>query len=142
MKKTLGFSKGNGEKMDNILLSGVDPIHSLYVVHLQVDKEAKITVGKLGSFTFPKGKYLYVGSAKRNIEARLKRHIKKEKSLRWHFDYLRPYGIITKVDTFSRDLSECELLERTLSETSGQLLFKGFGSSDCKCKSHLIYTKI
>ena len=48
----------------------------------------KLTVGRLGTFLFPVGRYIYTGSAKRSIEARIARHLRKKKTLRWHIDYL------------------------------------------------------
>jgi len=41
----------------------------------------------LGEFDFPAGIRLH-GSAKRNFEARIARHLRQEKTLRWHIDYL------------------------------------------------------
>ncbi|OEH92503.1 nuclease [Bacillus solimangrovi] len=115
--------------------------HSLYAIYLKLNEEHSITIGKLGTFNFPIGTYIYVGSAKRNIEARINRHLKIEKPLRWHFDYLRPYGEIIEVQTFDRTLSECGLYEKLLKVRNGTVIAKGFGSSDCYCDSHLIYVK-
>lgn len=127
--------------MEKNLLNGIDPEHSLYVLHLSLNHEANVTVGKLGLFTFPKGTYLYIGSAKRNIKARLQRHLLRDKILRWHIDYLRQFAEISKIDTFDDRFTECELLKSTLKSTNGKLLIKGFGSSDCKCESHLIFVE-
>lgn len=124
---------------ENKMLSEINPNHTLYVVHLLIDSELSVTIGKLGVFTFPKGLYLYVGSAKKNIIARLKRHLQKEKKHRWHIDYVRPYGEIIKIETYPNEMTECELLKKLQLNVNGQLLIKGFGSSDCKCRSHFIY---
>ncbi|MCJ7841927.1 GIY-YIG nuclease family protein [Lederbergia sp. NSJ-179] len=76
------------------------------------DEEA-VTIGKLGGFHFSKGYYIYVGSAKRNIQARVNRHIQMEKKKRWHIDYLRPYLQIEGVQIYPGDEGECELFQRS-----------------------------
>lgn len=122
------------------LLKKINEKHTLYSIELLVESEGQITVGKLGTFFFPKGKYIYVGSAKNNIVARVKRHFLIDKKLRWHFDYLRPIGQITNIHTYCNAITECELFEELLNEKKGIELIKGFGSSDCNCKTHLLYT--
>ena len=48
----------------------------------------RFTVGGLGTFDFPAGCYVYTGSPKRNLHARVARHHSRGKRLRWHIDYL------------------------------------------------------
>lgn len=100
-----------------------------------------VAVGKLGQFSFPAGYYVYVGSAKRNIKARINRHIDIDKKKHWHMDYLRPYLKIESVRTFAGAEGECALFNRLKEEYSGSLPANGFGSSDCKCASHLFYCR-
>lgn len=119
----------------------VDCSHTLYAIHLDVPTERMIEIGKLGTFHFEKGIYIYVGSAKRNITARIDRHKKIEKKLKWHFDYLRPYGSIIKIITYENQSGECDLAEKIRKAVGGTLPVRKFGSSDCKCFSHLIYYK-
>ena len=38
--------------------------------------------------SFKKGDYFYIGSAKGCLETRLQRHLRKEKRIFWHIDYL------------------------------------------------------
>lgn len=117
----------------------MNPNHTLYSITTMMDKDQQITIGKLGTFLFRKGMYVYVGSAKRNIEARIARHLKIEKKMRWHFDYLRPFVEIVDVQTFLGDEGECQLFERLMTEKRGMIPVVGFGSSDCKCRAHLFY---
>lgn len=114
---------------------------TLYCVKawLPEDVEA-MTVGRLGQFHFSKGYYVYVGSAKRNIRARVDRHLQMDKKKRWHIDYLRPYLEIQAVQTYSGAEGECGLFQRLRQENGGSMPVKGFGSSDCKCFSHLFYS--
>ena len=60
----------------------------LYIAIFYLPDQQTITVGQFGRFVFNRGYYFYVGSAQRNLSARLERHSKKKKSLRWHIDYL------------------------------------------------------
>ena len=59
-----------------------------YQLRIDVKRPVRIRVGRLGRFLFPAGRYVYTGSAKRNLEARIARHLRKEKALRWHIDWL------------------------------------------------------
>jgi Uri superfamily endonuclease len=114
--------------------------HTLYAIKTRMNADYEdITVGKLGSFSFQKGIYVYVGSAKRNLQSRIERHKKTEKKLRWHFDYLRPFVEIVEINTYSGEEGECELFHRLMKEANGSIPVRGFGSSDCKCSSHLFY---
>lgn len=113
--------------------------HKLYAIYLKLNDDQVISIGKLGEFSFPKGTYIYVGSAKRNLTQRINRHKKVRKKLHWHFDYLRPYGTITRIITYDQRFEECALAENIRKKVAGSIPIKGFGSSDCKCGSHLIY---
>jgi Uri superfamily endonuclease len=121
------------------MYESINPEHSLYTIYLQLTTDQPITIGKLGSFYFKKGTYIYVGSAKKNILHRIQRHKEIEKKYHWHFDYLRPYGLITKIITYDRSFTECGLADKIRKEVVGEIPVKGFGASDCKCGSHLIY---
>lgn len=121
------------------MYESINPEHSLYSIYLVLENDQIIKVGKLGEFFFKRGTYIYIGSAKRNIRQRIERHKKINKKYHWHFDYLRPNGVITKIITYDNRLGECELAEKIRKNNDGILPVKGFGSSDCNCDSHLIY---
>ena len=120
----------------------VQETDTLYAVKawLPEDRSA-ITIGKLGQFYFPKGYYVYAGSAKRNIRARVDRHLQMDKKKRWHIDYLRPYLQIEAVQTYPGLEGECGLFQRLMRENAGTMPVKGFGSSDCRCFAHLFYSE-
>ena len=114
--------------------------HSLYAISGWLDEEvAELAIGKLGIFSFRRGLYVYVGSARRNPRARIGRHLRTEKTMRWHFDYLRPHLRIVGVDTFPGDEGECRLFRRLMEACGGTVPVRGFGSSDCGCEAHLFY---
>ena len=112
-----------------------------YCLLLYADSDRDIRVGALGRFNIKKGYYVYIGSAfgPGGLKARIGRHIKKTKKLRWHIDYLRKATHIVDIK-FSTDSEKLECKwAANLAENGGTNPFKGFGSSDCKCFSHLFY---
>ena len=110
------------------------PLQS-YQLFINLSESIEIQIGKLGLFFFQKGNYVYTGSAKRNIEKRIKRHLSKDKTLHWHIDYLLSSDVSKIVKTVKSELDECDLNKKL----KGRIIVKGFGSSDCKqnCESHL-----
>jgi len=108
-----------------------------YTLLIKVPKNIEVRIGKLGKINFKKGFYAYVGSALNGLEKRIERHLRKEKKLRWHIDYLLENAEIAEViyaETDSR--TECNIAGK-LNENLESV--KKFGCSDCKCKSHLFY---
>jgi len=72
--------------------------------------------------------------------ARIRRHKRMEKTLHWHIDYLLKEATIFDVRVYPEGcLTECGLNKRVFEIKGAQLSTPGFGSSDCKCKSHLAY---
>ena len=63
-----------------------------YCLIIDISRDIKQGIGKMGELNFKKGLYIYVGSAMNNIEKRVERHIKtskgRNKILFWHIDYL------------------------------------------------------
>ena len=59
-----------------------------YVLLIELATAATIQVGRLGMLAFAKGYYAYVGSALGGLEQRIDRHLRTEKKLFWHIDYL------------------------------------------------------
>lgn len=95
----------------------------------------RLQIGKLGVFNFPAGFYIYTGSAKKNIGARVQRHVCREKKLRWHIDYLLTSPAVQIIDIYYYTETECVIHQ----QSAGQILIPHFGASDCRnhCGSHL-----
>ncbi|MGC8811996.1 MAG: GIY-YIG nuclease family protein [Candidatus Aenigmatarchaeota archaeon] len=113
-----------------------------YLLFIKLEKDERIKIGKLGSFDFKKGFYVYSGSALKNLEARVKRHAQKKKKFFWHIDYLlnsKKAKIVSILAIESKKRIECKLNKIVSSLPGAKFLVKKFGSSDCKCKSHLVY---
>jgi histidyl-tRNA synthetase len=86
--------------------------------------------------TLTPGRYLYCGSAKGpgGLRARLARHMRPGKSIRWHIDRLTEAGAVPGAWAFP-DGDECALAA-ALAHLPAPV--PGFGSSDCpRCRSHL-----
>lgn len=102
--------------------------------------ECTITIGRLGIFTFPAGYYLYLGSAHSGLWPRLQRHLRREKKLRWHIDYLRRQAQVIEVwYLVSAEPVECLWAQAAATMLGAWIPVPGFGSSDCRCRSHLIH---
>lgn len=111
----------------------------LYIIWLQLGAPCRVRVGALGELSFDTGVYAYVGSAQRNRSARIRRHLRREKPLRWHFDYLRPHGSVLAVSLADgAKTGECELAARLLAEANAAIAHPRFGASDCRCPAHLL----
>ncbi len=91
---------------------------------------------------FKKGDYIYIGSAKGCLEVRLRRHLKKDKKSFWHIDYLleNKKTKILQIWIIPKSI-ECKTAYVFNEEHTCEIVKKGFGSSDCKCVSHLFYIK-
>lgn len=112
----------------------------LYIAIFKLHKKCRITVGKLGTYSFQSGWYFYAGSAKKNLIARLDRHSIKDKPLRWHIDYLSVKAEMIGAIIIPTGLyTECEVAEEL--EQLFELEISGFGASDCKCQGHLFYAE-
>lgn len=101
-------------------------------------------VGALGRHPFPRGLYLYTGSAQRNLYQRLRRHLSgpsgAAKKLHWHIDYLLAHARVRYVWAFAAPKEwECRLGGYIARMEGVRVPLIGFGSSDCKCETHLYH---
>jgi Uri superfamily endonuclease len=121
----------------------MEPVPGTYVLVLKSEKKQTAKIGKLGRLLIYPGWYIYVGSAlgSGGLRARIHRHTQKRKKLRWHIDYLRFKINLVAVwyATNSKKL-ECEWAS-IFQLQKGSIPIPKFGSSDCKCFSHLFFFK-
>ncbi|MFW6214799.1 MAG: DNA/RNA nuclease SfsA [Alkalispirochaetaceae bacterium] len=111
----------------------------VYMVVLELDSERNISVAGLGIHSFSPGYYIYVGSGKKNLSARVARHLGRRKRMHWHFDYLRAEGGKARGYPIYTDCDlECDLASDLGTIYTAPVA--RFGSSDCSCRSHLFYT--
>jgi sugar fermentation stimulation protein A len=98
----------------------------------------RIRIGRLGRFAFPAGRYVYVGSAQRGLIARLARHARRRKPMRWHVDYLSRWARLETAWAWPRPKrDECRLASALAAVTGAAPGPSGFGASDCRCRTHL-----
>jgi Uri superfamily endonuclease len=109
----------------------------VYALILELSSDERIHVGKLGEISFRKGYYAYIGSAQRNIEPRIERHLRLKKKLHWHIDHLTSHAKVLEVYGIEGDKRmECNIAHRLKKHLES---VEGFGCSDCRCSSHLFY---
>jgi len=108
-----------------------------YILVIKLKQKKEIQIGKLGKIRFKIGFYIYVGSALNGLDHRINRHLKKTKKMHWHIDYFLDFAdIIDILYIESETKVECNIasiLNKKL------VIIPYFGSSDCRCKSHLFY---
>ena len=112
-----------------------------YVLALQGLENRRITVGRWGDLDLDTGYYVYVGSAFGNggLRARVGRHGRRAKKLRWHVDYLREHCDLMAV-WYCRDAVRREhQWAAALAGLDGYASVRGFGCSDCRCEAHLFH---
>ena len=108
-----------------------------YVLIIKLACNKNIPVGKLGYIHFPTAFYAYIGSAMNGFESRLLHHLRRKKKPHWHIDYLLEQAELEEIVLcLVEQKKECSLAQ-ALSEEFQSI--SGFGSSDCKCRSHLYF---
>ena len=108
-----------------------------YVLFIELDKDKDLSIGKIGTISFKKGWYVYIGSALNGLEQRIRRHKRNDKKKHWHIDYFLDNATIRQV--FMREglkKEECSIASYFSENFSSIPLF---GCSDCSCDSHLFY---
>ncbi|MCX6985830.1 MAG: GIY-YIG nuclease family protein [Lentisphaerae bacterium] len=111
----------------------------VYILVMSLPRRSCIKIGSLGVIDFKKGFYAYTGSAMGGLEQRIRRHLRREKKLHWHVDYLIRKAEIREVHIKETDSKQDECLaSATLAHDGGTPINK-FGASDCRCGSHLFY---
>lgn len=121
----------------------------LYNLLIHLEGRRRLHIGRLGLFDFPAGYYVYTGSAMNGLEARIQRHLRKEKTLRWHIDYLLRFAKVVEVHRYpfdgktggrqSQRLTECALSNAVANLPGCSRIVPRFGASDCRCAAHLGY---
>jgi Uri superfamily endonuclease len=110
-------------------------MNGAYLLLIKLQENTTIMIGKHSTISFQKGFYLYVGSALNGLDQRIQRHLRKQKKMHWHIDYLLVHATIMfifyKESETREECSVARALERKL------CFVPGFGCSDCTCASHL-----
>ena len=110
----------------------------VYVLLVCVPSALAVRVGSLGVLELPEGHYAYVGSAMGGIRRRCRRYLLPPGRMRWHVDFLLSRACLQEVHW----LLTHRRLECAVAESLSRLLepvARGFGTSDCRCPTHLFY---
>ena len=116
---------------------GTATAYGCYALLINLTADCTLSIGKLGVIPFHAGYYCYIGSALNGLPQRITRHLRREKKLHWHIDYLVQHADI--IDVFYKESNrreECEIAQVFLEKFPS---IPGFGCSDCPCTSHLVY---
>lgn len=107
-----------------------------YILVIDLTETVVVASGREKPRALAPGRYLYCGSANGpgGLRARVARHMRHGKSIRWHVDHLTECGAVIGAWIFPGG-KECALAAK-LSHLPVPV--PGFGSSDCRrCASHL-----
>lgn len=121
------------KRLDPVLDDG-----GLYLTVLELEEEATVEVGALGTFDFRPGHYVYVGSAQKGLSKRIRRHKRTRKRKHWHIDYFRNAADSVKSFPIRGAEDESGLADEIAG--LGRRHPLGFGATDCPDGGHLIYT--
>lgn len=122
--------------------AAADPIAAVpgaYVLLIELAQPVRFSRPALGEAVLS-GWLAYVGSARGcgGLRARLGRHFRPGKTVRWHVDELTN-AAADMVALAIPDGSECALVERLVQSGRFEPAMAGFGSSDCRhCTAHLL----
>ncbi|WP_316860075.1 GIY-YIG nuclease family protein [uncultured Cohaesibacter sp.] len=126
---------------DASLLDNCPKDAGIYLVAIELKHAAALK--RPSAMMLKAGLYVYAGSAHGpgGLKARLSRHLKKEKTLRWHIDQLTTQA--SSLTAFGwLDGTECDLVKLLSNNPDFFHPVPGFGSSDCSdCTSHLLGLK-
>jgi Uri superfamily endonuclease len=113
-----------------------------YALVMACYSDQRVSVGKLGRLRLRPGFYVYVGSAfgPGGLKARIAHHRKISKTPHWHMDYLRPALTLKEIwFTYDSSRREHQWADVLAGSRGATIPFSGFGASDCRCKSHLVF---
>jgi Uri superfamily endonuclease len=101
-----------------------------YAMAIELSDEVAVTFSDCLRIALPAGRYLYCGSAKGpgGLKARLSRHMRRGKSVRWHVDQLTEQGLVIGSWIFPGG-DECRFVQMC---SHLPMPIAGFGSSDSR----------
>jgi Uri superfamily endonuclease len=130
------------EKDSTEPFAGLPLLPGTYALVLRISRRLELRIGALGRLAVRPGLYVYVGSAlgSSGLVARVGRHYRRDKRLRWHIDYVTTVATLDEVwYTVDKARRECQWAEALQQIRGATVPLDGFGSSDCRCRSHLYF---
>ncbi|MHB1318578.1 MAG: GIY-YIG nuclease family protein [Anaerolineae bacterium] len=111
-----------------------------YVLVLRMPAACRLAIGRSLDAELDPGYYLYVGSALGGLRGRLQRYLTGPERIHWHIDYLLQVSRLCEI--WYREGSErleCVWASRLRQGSGVAPAIPRFGSSDCRCPTHLLY---
>lgn len=122
------------------MMEELDFDSGVYILEIFKHKPGKVEVGALGKIAFPAGYYYYIGTAQKNLNARINRYLEGSERFHWHIDYFLLEANVQNVYAWPLDKDyECKIADALLDIEEIKVIKEGLGSSDCNCKSHLLF---
>jgi len=118
----------------------------VYALVMRLDHDRTITIGKLSTFDFDAGWYVYLGSAHGGggVKARTDRHRRPDdqKKKKWNVDYFRPFAPISEIwFSHAQAIFEHEWARFVRRMSGAYIPVEKFGANDCDfgCGAHLFH---
>ncbi len=111
-----------------------------YLLLIELAAPLALGIPRLGAAALAPGRYAYGGSAygPGGLRARIGRHLRADKTPRWHVDRLTSAGQVVAIRAVPGG-RECDLVRALLEIPGASVPLPGFGSSDCRtCPAHLV----
>ena len=123
----------------------MSPEKGVYALLMRLSRRRKIVIGKMGTFVFSPGWYVYLGSAHGSggLAARTARHrrLNSQKRKHWNVDYLGPFAPLSEIwYSFAPSSQEHAWASVVGAIPGASVPVPKFGAHDCKrCVSHLFH---
>lgn len=125
--------------MNAAVIQSLPAERGAYALVIDLAQPLALEISRYAGSVLPAGRYVYCGSAygPGGIRARVSRHCRTDKKLRWHVDHLTRTGTVVDVLPVPGG-RECALLAVVLATSGAQVPLPRFGSMDCPaCPAHL-----
>lgn len=120
-------------------------MRGVYTLIIRLPRSCRVSIGKRVSVLVKQGLYLYIGSAlgrgSTSLEARIRRHLARDKGRFWHIDRIlacESARVVSVVFAETTSKAECKVNAALLEYPNIRVFFRGIGSSDCRCRSHFL----
>ncbi len=119
--------------------SKADKEKGSYLLLLRLPRRTDLKFGAR-NISFTAGWYVYCGSAQAGLRGRIGRHLRVSRSGHWHIDgLLAESRVIDAQMRFAAASDEECSLAHEVSLWPEAVSITGFGSSDCRCPTHLFF---
>lgn len=113
-----------------------------YALVFRARRRRVVRVGRLGPVELRRGWYVYVGSAfgPGGLAARIRHHVRRAARPHWHLDYVGRAVRFSEAWCSEDPRRREHLWAVLLRHIAGcSVPAPGFGASDCRCASHLLF---